>query len=141
MNKISAILFDIDGVILRRPYYFSEDLERRGYRNVVLTLNKYFNGHDHHHCCEGQSDTLTIITPYLKKFSWRGTAREYLRQQFDFERNFLDQELVLLIKKIKSFGIGCYLCSDQEKYRAEYILKEMDNIRGDLETIVKETQN
>lgn len=125
MNKPEIILFDVDGVLIRLPHYFSEELENKGYKNVVESLNPFFNGANYL-CLEGKADTEKIIMPFLKKFGWKGTAKSHLKQQFQFESHYLDKNFISLIKRLRKDGVVCYLCTDQEKNRAKFLLNEMN---------------
>ena len=90
MKKSKVILFDVDGVLIRLPNYFGEELERRGYKGVEEILNYYYKGIDNWDCLEGKAIAEERIMPYLKKFGWKGTGQEYFKQQFKFEKQFLD---------------------------------------------------
>jgi len=63
--------------------------------------------------------------PYLKEWNWEGTVDEFLTYWFKSEHN-IDMNLVKYISKLRAKGIKCYLVTNQEKYRGEYMLKEMD---------------
>lgn len=126
MNKIKIILFDVDGVLIRLPYYFSIELEKQGYKNVKEILDSFFNGNDNHQCLEGKANAEKIIMPYLKKFGWTGTAKDYLKQQFHFERKYLDKNLISQVNQLRNQGVKCYLSVDQEGNRARFLLSEMN---------------
>lgn len=126
MNKTKVILFDVDGVLIRLPHYFSIELEKQGYKNVKEILDSFFNGNDNHQCLEGKANAGKIIMPYLKKFGWTGTAKDYLKQQFHFERKYLDKNLISQVKQLRNQGVKCYLSADQEKNRAKFLLSEMN---------------
>lgn len=125
MKKIKIILFDADGVLIRPPYYFSKELEKRGYKNAESILKTYYKI-DVKSCNEGKSDANEVISPYLKKFGWEGTAYDYFNQLFEFESKYLDEDLMLLIRQFQNKNIPCFLCTDQEKNRAEFLLNEMN---------------
>lgn len=126
MNKAKIILFDIDGVLIRLPHYFSEELEKQGYKNAETSMTSFHRGEDNARCLEGGADSRNMILPYLKKFSWNGSAVDYLSKQYDYESKYLDKDLVFMVKKLRNQGIKCCLCTDQDKNRAEYILNDMD---------------
>lgn len=126
MNKTKVILFDADGVMIRCPYYFSAKLEKLGYKNAEENLNAFFNGENNIQCLEGKASAMKMIMPYLQNFGWEETAKDYFFQQFQFEREYLNQNLILLITKLRNKGILCCLCTDQEKYRAKSILNDMN---------------
>ncbi|MBA3046862.1 HAD hydrolase-like protein [Patescibacteria group bacterium] len=126
MKKTKIILFDIDGVLIRLPHYFSKELEDNGYNNVAESLNPFFNGDDGYQCLEGKADAEKNIMPFLKKFGWKGTAKSHLKQQFQFESSYLDKNFISLIKGLRKKGVKCYLSTDQEKNRAKFLLHEMN---------------
>lgn len=125
-KKVKIILFDIDGVLIRLPYYFSKVLEEQGCENAGKILDSFYHGDDNNQCAEGRADTRDTIMPYLQKFGWDKTAADYLQQQFNFESQYLDKNLISLVKQLQEEGITCCLSTDQEKYRAKYLLEEMD---------------
>lgn len=125
MDKVKIILFDVDGVLIRLPHYFSVELAGRGYENAIENLNEYFHGDDNKICLEGKGDAQKMIVPYLERIGWHGTSGEYFKEQFDFESKHLDGDIILLIKKLRKLGIKCCLCTDQIENRALYLLKNL----------------
>lgn len=126
MNKPKIILFDVDGVLIRLPHYFSKELECNGYKNVVESLNSFFKEGPNHLCLEGKANAEKLILPFLKKFGWKDTAMSHLKQQFQFESKYLDKNFISLIEQLRENGIKCLLSTDQEKHRAEFLLNEMN---------------
>ncbi|MCK4891405.1 MAG: HAD hydrolase-like protein [Candidatus Pacebacteria bacterium] len=126
MKKPKVILFDIDGVLIRFPNYFSEELEKQGYRNARESLDSFYKGSDNWECLEGKANLTEKIMPYLEKFGWKETAENYFKKQFQFEKQYLDQNLILQIEQFRSQGIKCYLCTDNTKIRVEFLLNEMN---------------
>jgi FMN phosphatase YigB (HAD superfamily) len=125
-NKIKVILFDIDGVLIRLPNYFSEELEKQGYKKAEESLTSFFQGSDNWKCLEGKAISEKIIAPYLEKFGWKETAGDYFKKQFQFEKKYLDQNIILQIEQLCDQGIKCYLSTDQIENRAEFLLNEMN---------------
>lgn len=126
MDKPKIILFDIDGVLIRIPHYFSQELENNGYKNAIESLNSFYNEGSNDQCLEGKANAEKIIIPFLKKFGWKDTAKSYLQQQFQFESHYLDENFISLIQKLRDKNIKCYLSTDQEKNRAKFLLEEMN---------------
>lgn len=126
MNKTKIILFDVDGVLIRLPNYFSKELENKGFKNAGEVLTSFYKGNDNHQCLDGKADAKKAIMPYLIKIGWKQTAEDYFKQQFQFERNYLDKKFIDLIKQLREKGVKCYLGTDQEKNRAELLLVELD---------------
>ena len=125
-KKPKVILFDVDGVLIRLPNYFSQELDKRGYKGAEKSLTSFFKGSDNQECVEGKANFEKKIMPYLEKFTWKGTAEEYFQKQFQFEKKYLDQNIISRIEQFRARGIKCYLCTDNSKLRAEFILGEMD---------------
>lgn len=124
-NLTRVILFDVDGVLIKPPHYFSRELENKGYQKVVENLDPFFHSTPNHFCLEGKADAEQMIAPFLKKFGWPGTAKNHLQQQFQFESQFLDKNFIRQIQRLRQSGILCCLSTDQEKHRAEFLLTEM----------------
>lgn len=126
INKIKVVLFDIDGVLIRLPHYFSRELEKQGYKNAIVNLDNFYNGIFKQQCLVGKVDVNKIIIPYLDRFGWKSTAKKYFNQQFNFEKKYLDYKLISLVKKLQNKGARCYLCTDQDENRAKFLLNKMD---------------
>ncbi len=126
MKKPKVILFDVDGVLINPPNYFSVELEKKGYEKAEEILNSFFKGSDNQECVEGKASAEKNIASYLEKLGWKETARDYFEKQFQFEKKYLDQNLISKIEKFRNQGIKCYLCTDQIKNRAEFLLNEMN---------------
>lgn len=131
--KPRVILFDVDGVLIRIPHYFSQELENQGYGNAIESLNSFYKDDISRECAEGKADAMKNIMPFLKKFGWKGSSEDYFEQQFDFEAKYLDQEFISLVQDFRNQDIRCYLGTDQEKNRAKFLLENMkfaDNFDG-----------
>ena len=68
MIKTKIILFDIDGVLIRPPHYFSIELEKQGFQNVEKDLNSFYKSEDSCKCSEGKKSAEKLILPFLQKF-------------------------------------------------------------------------
>jgi len=126
MRKIKAVLFDVDGVLIRVPHYFGTELEGRGYKDAAEWLRKYFHDGDHYPCLEGKGDLKERIEPYLRGFGWEHSVDEYFRQQLEFEGSFLDGEMMGIVAELRGRGMKCLLATDQEEHRLRFLLEEMD---------------
>ncbi len=64
------------------------------------------------------------ITEKPELWQWNGSTDELLDYWFKTE-DVRNEELLKLIRKLKSQGVPCYLATDQEKYRGEYMRNVM----------------
>ena len=123
--KTKIILFDIDGVIIRPPYYFWKELEKRWYVGAEEILNNFFIN-ENTACTEWKADIRNIILTYLKEVWWEKSIEEFLQEQFEFEAQFFDTNFKNIVKRLHDKNILCYLASAQEKVRADYFLETFD---------------
>lgn len=121
MNK-KVILFDADGVTIHSEmfgvYYqrtnnISPDEMLPFYRGIFQE------------CLIGKADLKEVIAPWLVKWKWDGSVDTFLLQWFQYEHN-IDQRVVTLIRALQKNDVSCYLATNQEKYRTEYMRNEME---------------
>ena len=126
---IKALLLDGDGVTLNRLAYFSERYAKE--KNVDPEKLRPFFREKFNLCQTGKADLKQELQAYIKDWGWKETVEEFLAYWFvsDYKPN---QEVLDLVKQAQSKGVKCYLLSDQEKYRAEYLetVKFTDNFDG-----------
>jgi putative hydrolase of the HAD superfamily len=121
--KIKAIVFDADGVVINSPDYFSVQYQKAfGVSNE--TMLPFFKG-KFQDCLVGKADLKEELKPLLNDWNWPGTVDELIEYWFQAE-HFIDEKIVNEIEKLRDRGIKCYLGTKQEKYRTEYIRKDMD---------------
>lgn len=122
--SVKAILFDADGVVIKRQSeYFSVRFTREhGAPREELTA---FFKSKFRECQIGKADLKAELEPLLSKWGWAEGADAYLRYWFsnDTETN---PEVLKVVEDFRAKGVGCYLATDQEKYRARYIREELD---------------
>jgi putative hydrolase of the HAD superfamily len=118
---IKAILYDADGVIINSPR-FSVMLER-DYGISTKTTLPFFMG-VFQECVRGNRDLKEILPPYLKQWGWKGSVDEFLDYWFKAEHK-IDEPLIAHVRELRQKGIRCYLATNQERYRINYMLKEM----------------
>jgi putative hydrolase of the HAD superfamily len=118
---IKALLFDVDGVLVNGER-FSVHLER----NYGIDQNKtiaFFKG-EFKECILGKKDLKKILPKYLKSWGWKKSVEDFLNYWFKSEHS-INEELMDYIKKLKHKGFQCYIATNQEKYRIEYLLDKM----------------
>lgn len=118
---IKAILFDADGVVIRNEY-FSTTFSRE-YGTSLEVLDSFFNG-DFLDCVIGKKDLKEELDKRRESWGWSATVDALLSYWFNAERN-VDMALVSVIQLLRSSGIRCYLATNQEKYRTQYLIDEM----------------
>jgi putative hydrolase of the HAD superfamily len=115
---VRAILFDADGVTLKRKGYFSDHLAEE----LDIPREKiqpFFRG-EFRIAQRGQGDIREALPPYLEEWGWKDGLDAFLMHWFMFDAQ-LDEEVVERVLALRGSGIPCYLVSDQEKYRAQYL--------------------
>ncbi len=122
-KEIKCVLLDNDGVIVNSSEMFSEKLSRENdipAEDIVPFFKDIFSPK----CMIGHADLKEELTPWLTKWKWETTVDELLNYWFTSEHN-VNEEVANFVRKIRSEGIKCYLVTNQEKYRTDYLKKEM----------------
>ena len=60
----------------------------------------------------------------MEKWGWKKSVDDFLEYWFKAEHN-IDKRVTDLIEKLRLVGVKCYLATNQEKYRTEYIRNQM----------------
>lgn len=118
---IKGVLFDADGVIINSGKFSIEYEEKYGVSKDELI--PFFKG-NFKRCIIGKGDLKELIRPWLIKWKWLGTVEEFLQFWFKAEHQ-IDERIVSVINQLKLNGKKCYLVTNQEKYRVEYIKNDM----------------
>lgn len=120
MRKV--IIFDGDGVVINKPMIFSRMWERDYGITIDMTID-FFKG-IFQECLVGKADLKEVMTPYLAGWGWEGTMDELLKYWFEAE-HYVDERVVEYITKARAQDVECYLATNQEKYRTEYMKTQM----------------
>jgi len=115
---IKAILFDADGVVLKKQPYFSLEIAREN--NIPYEEIEPFYTNELRLCQTGKADIKEELAKYLPRWKWEGTVDEFLQRWFTTDVH-PDSEVLAFVNSTRTQGIMCFLASDQEKYRGEYI--------------------
>lgn len=116
------MLFDADGVTIINETYFSKKLERDFSISTKIT-EPFFTG-EFQKCITGQADLKELLGNHAKEWGWKKSVDELLAYWFKCEHN-VSEELIEGIQKVRSMGIKCYLATNQERYRTDYIIDQM----------------
>lgn len=115
---MKVILFDLDGVVIKKHSYFSHKFaDDFGIDPELITT---FFTTDFQACLVGRTDLKIIILPYLKTWGWKKSVDDLLEYWFEFEST-LDQQIIEDIQKLRTSEKKCYLATNNEKYRTEYV--------------------
>jgi len=104
--KQKIILFDVDWVLIELPYYFSEQLEREWYKNAKEVFNKFFLKYNKD-ITEWRKLIKKEILPYLEEIGWTESIDRFLEKQYLFESQFLNIEILEIIKNLREDWIKC----------------------------------
>ncbi len=123
MKKI--LLLDADGVaIVPREKYFSDRYsEEFGVsKDVIIPFFK----NEFNDCLIGKSEVSEVFAEQniLEKWGWKGTLPELFQYWWAGE-NKRFEEVLSFVQELRAQGVKCYLTTDQEKNRAEYIMQGM----------------
>ncbi len=118
----SLYLFDIDGVYISTSEPFSARYERKVGKPGLLTT--FFKG-VFQDCLVGKADLKEEASKHLEEWGWKGNVESFLDGWFSEEAN-LNDEVAEVIKELRAQGKPCYLITNQEKYRTEYLMENLD---------------
>jgi HAD superfamily hydrolase (TIGR01509 family) len=119
---IKAVFFDADGMIVRREMYFSDRLSRDF--NISLDKITPFFQKEFQLCLVGKADLKEEIKKYLKDWNWQKSIDDLLIYWFQSEKD-IDERMIKVVNLLKGQGIKCYLHTNNEKYRADYITNNL----------------
>ncbi len=118
---VRLAIFDADGVVTTSNK-FAENLER-DFGTKPEALLPFFDG-PFQETLVGKADLKVVIQPYLKDWNWTKSVDELLTYWFRAEDSVND-EVIETIEGLRAKGIKCYLATNQEKYRLEYMRETM----------------
>ncbi len=117
---ISTILLDVDGVlVVSEPF---SDTLARDYGITLDMTAPFFHG-PFEQCLTGKADLKDSIASYLPDWGWHGSVDEFLRLWFT-SRQQVDDALLATVQHWRQEGIRCYLATNQERYRVDYLLTQ-----------------
>jgi putative hydrolase of the HAD superfamily len=118
---MKTFVFDADGVICVGGS-FTESLDRE-YHIPRIRLAAFFAG-PFPKCILGVSDLKEEIEAFLPMWGWRGSTEEFLMFWFQRE-HVLNSDALTCVRALRRKGHLCVLGTNQEKYRAAYLTKQM----------------
>ena len=121
---IKALLLDMDGIVIapREMYFshkFAEEYDLPLKKEVLPFFTRYLKK-----CSKGEIDIKKVLPEYLKKWNWKGSINDFMTYWFESENEVVDR-VINIVKDINKQEIICCLVSDNEKYRADYLMNEL----------------
>lgn len=114
---MEVYLFDADGVLVEPHEPFSHSYARRN--DIQIELFRRFFREDFPAALVGQADIKDLIARH--NGTWQvGTPDEILAEWFAVE-NIQDEQAVDAVRELRSRGHKCYLATNQEKNRGNYM--------------------
>ena len=123
---MKAILFDIDGVLIHYKEYFSATLSTTQFDNPVLHLNSYYHSSINQACDRGQKNPYIEIQPFLEKIDWKQTSKDFFEAQWNYEKDFIDWELLEKVNELHQCGVLLCIASCQNPYRKAFLVDKMN---------------
>lgn len=121
-TKPKAVLFDADGVTITPRDPFSVQYAASHGLDPKI-LGSFFDN-QFGETLIGKRDLKKLLEERRDLWQWKGSIEDLLKLWFEAENN-RNEELVVLIQQAKRNGIACYLATNQEKYRTEFINEVM----------------
>jgi putative hydrolase of the HAD superfamily len=119
---IKVVLFDVDGVLSAHEP-FSKRLARDHGITTDITA-PFFRG-PFRDCLVGKADLKQQLQIYLPQWNWQKSVDDFLSYWFISEHN-PNQPLLQVAQQLRQYGTTCYLATNQERHRTEYILNQMN---------------
>ena len=127
--KYKVVLFDADGVTINHSTMFSDELET-DYGITKATTHDFFYC-IFQHCMIGKADLKEELAKVVGPWGWNGTVDELVAYWFSKGDEF-DRQIVDLVGRLRTDGIRCFLATNQEKYRGEYLRERLAGVFEDV---------
>lgn len=118
---IKVVLFDADNVIINGKRFadvLKNDLGIGEEKTLPFFKGKFIE------CILGKADLKKELEPHLKEWGWNKSTDDFLDYWFKSE-HAINEALLEYIQSLRSKEIRCFLATNQEKYRTEYMLEKM----------------
>jgi putative hydrolase of the HAD superfamily len=119
---IKAVLFDVDGVLSAHEPFRKRLARDHGIATDITA--SFFRG-PFRDCLVGKADLKQQLQVYLPQWNWQKSVDDFLSYWFISEHN-PNQPLLQVAQQLRQYGTTCYLATNQERYRTEYILNQMN---------------
>ena len=112
-----AILFDADGITLLSKR-FSEQIQA-DYGISWEKMEPFFHG-PFLQCKLGKADLKEELKKVMNEWGWQKSVEELMEYWFTIGSK-PNEAILAIVAELKSGGVNCFLATNQEKYRAEYL--------------------
>ncbi len=119
---IKHLLLDIDGLVLKKEMYFSDRIAK-DFGIDPHDVIRFFKN-EYKLCQIGKADLKKEIEKYLPIWGWKKSVDELLTYWFTAESD-IDQNVIEFVDKLQAQGVHCYLQTNNEKYRLQYIAETL----------------
>lgn len=119
---MKIVLFDADGVLTLPEEVFSV-VYARSHGLDTEPFEQFFRN-DWKPIVSGKADLKESITANPGLWQWKGDIDDLLKYWFETE-DVRNEELIIVIRQLKAQGTPCYLATEQEKYRGNYMREVM----------------
>ncbi len=120
--KYKAICFDADGMVLV-PKRFSQEIQKD--YNIPWAVMEAFFASPFQQCKVGKADLKEELSKVIEIWGWKGTVEELTAYWFNICSE-VDMQMVGYIRSLRETGVLCYLTTNQEKYRVEFLRDQRD---------------
>lgn len=117
------LIFDLDGVIIVYAKNFAETYSEQ-FGISSEEIYKFFRD-DYYDCAVGKSNLSDKIEKYIQPWGWTGSVEDLIQYWFSCQSK-VDVRLLESIQKARCFGHQCYIASDADAMRLEFVKKLID---------------
>ena len=115
-----TIFFDADGVLINNKFLFTDQL-KQDYGIEIDNMLPFFTG-VFRECSIGKADLKVELSKVVDQWGWKGTVDELLEYWFT-KGTQIEGDVVEFVESLHNKGVRCFMATDQEKYRGEYLQK------------------
>jgi len=125
MVRKQIIILDADGLVVKKPdKRFSERYARDFKVEVPMDKIRLFFENEFPLCLEGKADLKKVVAPHILEWNWPKSTDELLNYWFSGDSE-LDIRFKDAIIRLRKQGKLCYLATNNEKYRTEYLVRKL----------------
>ncbi len=120
---IQAIVLDADGVVVAASAsQFDEHLHRS--HGIAPAITREFFQGVFQDCLIGKADLRKVLPPFLQESRLARSLDDFLNEWFELQST-VDHAVIQIVRQLRESGVRCFLASNQERHRAEYLTNEM----------------